>query len=1106
MRNFLRVSFLGLGILLLGGWAFGQSFLSSILGTVKDASGGVVPDASVTLTNVATGIQRTGRTNAEGDYYFGDLSPGTYVVTTAKEGFKEARSTNIVLTGQQTVRFDAALQVGSTTQTIEVKAAAPTLNTENPQLGDVRPREEMLNLPLNSRSVIDYFMLSSYNNQGDGSSYMMGGLRGNNTNFTIDGVTSNSAAFGGQIGDMIEETFDSIRDMKMLISNNSAEYPNVATVLIESRSGTNQVHGSLFYYHSNNWLNANDFFANAAGQPKPTGPILNEFGGSFGGPVYIPHLYDGHNRTFFYFTLDRSDYPGEYSGTALVPTPKMQAGDFSELPTLPIGLTTITDPLTGSPFPANDIPAKRISSVAQNLQAFGFPQPNDLKDLVNGYDWVGIFPSASHDTRYVTRVDHQLRASDALSSRVSLRASPSPLNFDSSVPEFVHRQGRDVQNAYLSETHTFSPTLLNEFRLAFARDASNLAGVHNGAQVVQQIGLQGLDLSDKMELHGVPYVSFVNFATMQEFPSYFWRSQTLEMLDNVTYVRGRHNVKMGWLLRHNDVNISEGDDPTEGDFGNLYFDGFATGLDYADFLLGIPHVTERFTRSQPRYDRYDQWGVFAQDNFRVSDKLTLNLGLRWEYFPPATDKYDMRYTFDLRNGDFILASQNSLKVVNPLWLPTGLLEQASQVGYPTRTLLQNNPHDFEPRIGFAYRPFGRTVIRGGFGIYYTTLTTSQMDNFGGGPFHSREFFSNNIESNGQADFQFPNPFPGVASVLYQTVDTSIKHLLDPYTLQWSLTLERELPGSIVTRISYRGFGSREILDYCDINRPYPSTDPNGENWYRYPNFSRVNLLQPGGNQNMNAMDVTVERKFSRGLSFQSGWTYQKNLSDAGDDGEQGEPENPYDLRREYGNMAFNPTHRWVSNLQYELPFGKGKRFGSNLPSAAEHVVGNWQIAAVTLFSTGQWLTAGFDNLDPSNTRGYGGRPDEIGKPQIPNPSISLWFNPNAFAIPGCPDSDPVCANPADVGRFGNSARGVFTGPGIANMDFALYKYFTIKEKVRMQFRATATNFLNHFNPDNPNTDISAGSLAVGVITGTHSRYDSLGSGARQIQIGLRFDF
>jgi len=1108
MRNFLKVCYLGLVIILLGGWVFGQSFLSSILGTVKDASGGVVPAASVTLTNVATGIQRTGKTKAEGDYYFGDLPPGTYMVAVAKEGFKEARSTNIVLTGQQTIRFDTALEVGSTTQKIEVKAAAPTLNTENPQLGDVRPREEMLNLPLNSRSVIDYFMLSSYNNQGDGSSYMLGGLRGNNTNFTIDGVTSNSAAFGGQIGDMIEETFDSIRDMKMLVSNNSAEYPNVATVLIESRSGTNQVHGSLFYYHSNNWLNANDFFANAAGQPKPKGPILNEFGGSFGGPVYIPHLYDGHNRTFFYFTLDRTDYPGEYSGTALVPTPKMQVGDFSELPTLPIGLTTITDPLTGNPFEGNVIPNNRISPVAQNLQAFGFPQPNDLKDLVNGYDWVGIFPSASHDTRYVTRVDHQLRASDALSARVSLRDSPSPLNFDSSVPEFIHRQGRDVQNAYLSETHTFSPTLLNEFRLAFARDASNLAGIHNGAQVVQQVGLQGLDLSDKMELRGVPYVNFVNFATMQEFPSYFWRSQTLEMLDNVTYVKGKHNLKMGWMLRHNDVNISEGDDPTEGDFGNLYFDGFATGLDYADFLLGIPHVTERFTRSQPRYDRYDQWGVFAQDNLRVSDKLTLNLGLRWEYFPPATDKYDMRYTFDLSNGNFILASQKSLKVVNPLWLSSGLLEQAGQVGYPERTLLQNNPHDFEPRIGFAYRPFGsgRTVIRGGFGIYYTSLTTSQMDNFGGGPFHSREFFVNNIESDGLADFQFPNPFPGVASVLYQTVDTSIKHQRDPYTQQWSLTVERELPGSIVARASYRGFASRQILYYSDVNKPHASTDPNGENFYTYPNFSRVNLLQPGGNQNMNALDVIIERKFSRGLSFQSGWTYQKNLSDAGDDGEQGEPEDPYNLRAEYGNMSFNPRHRWVSNLQYELPFGKGKPFGSHLSSAAEHVVGDWQIAAVTIFSTGQFLTAGFDNFDPSNTRTYGGRPDEIGKPQIANPSISQWFNPNAFAIPGCPDSDPVCANPADVGRFGNSARGVFTGPGIANMDFALYKYFTIREKVRMQFRATATNFLNHFNPDNPNTDISAGSLAVGVITGTHSRYDSLGSGARQIQIGLRFDF
>ena len=1096
--------------LLLAAPCFAQSFLGVINGTVKDASGGVVPDASVTLTNVGMGIRRTAKTNMEGNYYFGDLAPGTYAVAIARQGFKEARSTSIVLTAQQIARFDATLEVGAATQTIEVRAAAPTLNSENAQLGDVRPRDEMLNLPLNSRSVIDYFMLSSYNNQGDGSSYMLGGLRGNNTNFTIDGVTSNSAAFGGQIGNMIEETFDSIRDMKLLVSNNSAEYPNVATVLIESRSGTNQVHGSLFYYHSNNWLNANDFFANAAGSPKPKGPILNEFGGSFGGPVYIPGVYNGHNRTFFYFTLDRADHPGEYSGTALVPTDKMRQGDFSELPQLPIGISSITDPMTGQPFPNNLIPQNRLSQVALNLQSFGFLPANDPKDLVNGFNWVGIFPSADHDTRYVTRVDHQLRTSDTLSARASIRAAPEPLQFDSSLPIFVRNQARSDQNAYLSETHTFSPGLLNEVRVGFARDASNLAGVHHGAQVVQQVGLQGLDLSTEGDLRGVPYVTFNNFATMQEFPSYFWRSQTLEALDNLTVVKAKHNLKMGFLLRHNIVNVSPGDDPTESDFGSLYFDGFATGMDYADFLLGLPHVTERFTRSQPRYDRYNQWGVFAQDNFQLSDRLTLNLGLRWEHFPPARDKYDMRYTFDLQNGNFILASQKSLKVVNPIWLTTGILEQASQVGYPTGTLLENNTHDFGPRVGFAYRPFRnhRTVIRGGFGMYYTTLSTSQMDNFGGGPFQSREFFVNNIESNGLADFQFPNPFPGVASVLYQTVDTSIKHLRDPYTQQWSLTVEHELPGSIVARIAYRGFASRQILYYSDINKPFPSTDPNGENFYRYPNFSRVNLLQPGGNQNMNALDVIVERKFSRGLSFQSGWTYQKNLSDAGDDGEQGEPENPYNLRAEYGNMSFNPRHRWVSSVQYELPFGTGRRFGANLPAAAKHVAGNWQIAAVTIFSTGQFLTPGFDNFDPSNTRTFGGRPDEVGNPHISNPSISQWFNPAAFQVPGCPNSDPTCANtsPADVGRFGNSARGVITGPGIANMDFALYKYFTIKEKVRMQIRGTATNFLNHPNFDNPIMDISSGALNVGTITGIHSRYDSLGSGARQIQIGIRFDF
>ncbi len=1125
MRSFLKFAFTVTAVLLLTGLTFAQSFLGSINGTVKDPSGAFIPNAQVTLSDVGTGIQRTTQSNADGNYYFGDLPPGTYTVAVSREGFKEARSTNIVLTAQQTARFDATLELGNVSQTVEVKATAPTLNTQNAQLGDVRPREDLLNLPLNNRSTINYFFLSSFNYQGDGSSYSLGGLRGVNTNFTIDGVTSNSAVFGAQVGPMTQETFDSIREMKLLTSNNSAEFPNVGTVLIASRSGENQIHGSLFYIHANNWLNARNFFDTE----KPKGPLLHDLGGSFGGPVVIPHLYDGHNRTFFYFTLEHERFPGEYSGTGNVPTLKMRTGDFSELltgataspcpypkpgdPSFDTG--AIFDPTTqhkftcgdgtviplSNPFvfngQANVIDPSRLSSVALKLQDFGFLQPNFGPANNFSGNWIGVFPSADHDTRYVTRFDHQFRTNDALSLRASIRDIPEPLQFDSDLPIFERNQNRQTRNAYISETHTFGPHLLNEFRVGFSRDFSRLAGVHKGADVVKQVGLQGIDLSNKMDLHGVPELNFNNFSGMFEWADYFWMTQTLEILNNLTYTIGKHTLKTGFLLRHNTVNISEGSDTSLSDFGVLNFDGFAAGFDYADFLLGLPHSTIRFNRSQPRYNRYNELGLFVEDNFQVSDRLTLNLGLRYEYFPPPVDKFDMRFGFDPRTGNLVLASPRSQRLVSPIFPSSIPLVQASSAGFPARSLLEKQLKNFGPRVGFAYRPLGnnRTVIRGGYGIYYTRLAFSRLDDFAGGPFHSIEFFQGNI-TNGVPSLQFPSPFPGVGSLSGQSISPVSKDLRTPYTQQWNLTVEHELAASTVARISYRGFRSLQIPYNGDINKPFPRSDPAGENFFRYPNFFSVNLRQDGGRQNMNGLDVAVERKFSQGLSFQSGWTWAKNLTDVGDDDETAGIENPYNRRAEYGNLYWMPRHRWVSMAQYDLPYGRGKRFGSNLPSAANRVLGEWQIAAVTNFATGPFLTPSFDGLDPSNTRTFGGRPDEVGDPNLTNKSIVRWFNPNAFAVP-------------PNGRFGNSARGVIVGPGLANGDFGLFKYFTFKEKYKIQIRMTSTNFFNHPNfgrpPFDPNTDIS--SRNVGKIRRLQGgRRDTLSSKSREIQVGFRLDF
>jgi len=1081
MRSPSRSVWMCLCVLLLPGLAIGQSFLGSIGGSVVDPNSAVVPGAEVTLLHVGTGVKRTSTTNAEGSYSFANLPLGSYTVTVTRSGFKEARSSHIVLTTSQAARFDATLEVGEVTQTVDVTAAPPTLNTENAQLGDVRPREDLLNLPLNSRSAINFFFLTSSNYQGEGSSYSLGGLRGGNTNFTIDGVSSNSSAFGGQVGPMTETPLEALREVKVLSSNNSAEFPGVGTIVISSRSGENQPHGSAFFVSSNNALNARNTFAVS----KPKGPIRHEFGGSVGGPIYISGLYDGHSRSFFYFTWEQQRFPGAFNGVGNVPTLKMRAGDFSDL----LPTRRIVDPLTGQPFAGNIIPTGRLSPVALRMQEFGFLTPNFGPANEFSANWRGLFPASTKNNRYVARVDHQLKSADALSVRVNLRMIPLPGQYDAALPIFKRDQERQTRNVHISETHTFSPTLFNELRFGFARDYSTLAGIHHGAELLEQFGLQGINLSNKRDLAGVPSVNFVNFSSWSEFPSYFWVAETYEFLDNISFSRGKHNFKAGALVRRNRPNISA---CCTSDFGTLSFDGFATGFDYSDFLLGIPQSTGRFERPQPRYNRYTELGGFFQDDFHMSSKLTLNLGLRYEYFPPPVDKYDMRFGFDQGTGNLVVASQNSLRLVSPVFPKTIPIVSAEAAGFPSRSLLERDRNNLGPRVGFAYRLFSKasTVLRGGFGIYYTRLSYTLMDSFGGGPFQSDERFQNQIVG-GVPRFQFPNPFPGTGTIPTQSVSPVSRDLRTPYTQQWNLTVEHELGSSIVARATYRGFQSLRIPYTGNLNTPLASSDTGNRNLFRYPQFFRVDFTQDGGIQKLHAFDANVERKFSKGLTFQSGWTWAKNLSDVGNDGESSSIENPYDRRREMGNISWTPRHRFVSQALYELPFGKGKPFGGS-SSPLQQVFGDWQISGAVVFQTGQFLTPSFSGSDPSNTRTQGGRPDQTGDPQLSDPSILAWFNASAFAVP-------------PNGRFGNSARGVIVGPGLANLDFGLFKYFNLSEKARFQIRMTATNFFNHPNYANPNVNIS--SSTVGRITALQGgRLDTLGAGPRFIQVGARFDF
>ncbi|MCZ2079364.1 MAG: TonB-dependent receptor [Bryobacterales bacterium] len=1064
----------------------GQTLLGSVVGLVTDATGAVIPDAKVTLTETRTGVQRVSLSNATGNYTFSEIPSGVYTVVISKTGFKEAAGTGITVTTQATVRFDAALQVGEMSQRVEVAAQAAALNTESAQLGDIRTRDEIVNLPLNTRSSMAYRYITSSNYDGG----YIAGQRSYFGYYAVDGVSAMAPAWGAWSGPVLGMSMESVQDITFVTSIPSAEFGDVATVSVSTRSGTNDLHFSGFWEHSNNAFNAAGYFSHAKGK----GPRLHEVGGSIAGPVYIPRLYNGKNRTFFFFNWENRISPGGYWDVQSVPTEKMRAGDFSEL--LSSGMT-IYDPTTGNPFPGNIIPAQRISQVARNIQAPQYiPLPNfgGPGEILNNYR---NFYSTKLTSYYPTaRVDHNFRDNrDTISGRYNYRHDPEDGNLNG-LPFFNKTQYRNATNAYLSETHLFSPTLVNEFRWGLTRDFSRYGGTSIGSDVVSDWGLEVPNMNLKQGLHGTPQVAFQNFTTLWSYADTGWDQITMDFVDNLTWSTGKHVIKTGFTYRHYKVDESSGD--ATDIFGALDFRSFGTqspagdgGFDYASFLLGIPYSSSTHDRSPDIAARYRTLAAYIQDDWRVSPRLTLNLGLRFETTSTPYDKNDMRFSFDPVTGALVVPNQKAIDtLVSPVFPKDIPIITAERAGFPSRSLLEAD-NTWAPRIGFAYRPLAKTVVRGGAGLFYSPLIHyAVIDPYAGGPFQLSQSFQNEIE-NGIPQLRFPNPFGGVGT-FSGGIDiwSGAKKIRTPYTQQWNLTLERQFGEATVARASYRGHHTTQLLYYHDLNQPFVSNDPANQDYFRYPDFYQVKNYRNGGSEIGHLFEFEVQRRFTKGLTFQAGYTHAKVVTDNRGSDFIGSPEYSWDRKRDSGNENGISRHRATGSAIWELPFGTGQRFGSSLPKWVLQAFGNWQTSYVLALQSGQFLDPYCgDCPDTSYTRIFGGRPDLVGDPKLNNASIQRWFNPAAFAQPA-------------FGTLGNSAPGVIVGPGLVNFNFGLFKYFNITETGRLQLRMTSTNFFNHPNFGNPNTDIS--SANAGRISGITGR--GLGAGSRTIRLGARFDF
>jgi hypothetical protein len=877
-----------------------------------------------------------------------------------------------------------------------------------------------------------------------------------------------------------------------MTANNSAEFPQVAQFAAISKSGTNELHGSLYWGNFNNKFSARRW----QDETKPEFTNHNMFAVTNGGPVYIPGLYDGRNKTFYFFSYGGARYRVGNRNRVALPTAAFRGGDFSSIS----HLVTVVDPLNGTPFPNNQIPAGRISGVSKALQDLLYPDPNtpgqgDYGVTENYYaDPGGRFDSDV----YSIRGDQKISDSNFLFARVGLTinnkdAYPGPLK-DGYGPNAWqgNHPGRSV---VISDTHTFAPTLVNEAKLGYTRDFGYWFDTNYGEDVLSRIGLQGIaNPGNDPAIGGMPSLSFdgaVGFAGTSTWANGNFQAQnTYQFIDNVSWYRGRHNLKLGFDVRRYQINDQAKPQSMRGQFA---FDDQLSGFSYANFLLGYPSFARRSIARPNAYPRSTYLGFYMQDDFKISPNITFNYGLRYEYQAPWTEKFDRMFTFDPARGSLVTAGTSIPADLVPAVAATLPIIPASEAGLPVRSLFEKDANNISPRLGLAIRPLGdaTTVVRVGWGLYYQMWPGLLALNATGGPWQSEQDFF--IEGN-EPTISFPNPFLTTSEFAgLQSVSGLSAGFPNERTQQWNVSVGRQVWGTAVD-IGYVGTSAKNIPFTQNLNQLYPSTQPYSSARRPYQRFNDVNLTQSGGSSIYHGFTVQADRRMAQGLWFNVNYTLAKALTDVDLRSYSATPQqNQYQRYLERGDDGNHRRQQLRFSYVYDLPVGRGKPLANSIPSVANWVIGGWQVSGITTMLTGARLSPEFSNSDPANTNQFGGRPDRIGDGNLDSDrmrdliqSRQPIFDLGAFA------------RPVDGrGFYGNSARNILTGPGEVTWNLVVGKNFPLAaERARLQFRWEMFNAFNRPNFSNPNTNIDSGSF--GLVTGAGA--------ARAMLFGLRLDY
>ena len=1107
---------------------FAQAVHGTIVGTITDSTGASVPDAKVTITEVSTALSRSLQTDANGYYSSPDLPPGTYRVRVEKQGFAALERSDFPLDVNSTVRVDLRLQPGQVSETITVATSIPILQTDSAKTGETLTAVQAEQLPLgnnrNFQNLLNVvpgatraeFNHSRFFNPQNSLNNEVNGTSSLSNNFQFEGVNDNERTGLLQV---YIPPIEAIQEVDVTTSNYDPEQGSAlgAVTNVIFKSGTNEFHGSGYEIWRGDRLDARGFFDfGTSGQPfvKPR-LVTNYFGGTIGGPIK-------RNKTFFFFDVLRStDHEGQFQRLS-VPTLALRNGNFSDP-----ALTTMYDPATGdtadclpggnasncgkgrTPFGGNIIPPGRIDSIAAKLIALVPPPntnltaPGTQKYSQNFLESTGFLQD---NTSFDAKVDENPDDKDRISTRLS-HMNPQTVQAPAygavaGGPVAGAFQGTGTDSTYsagINWNHIFSPTFIMQNRIGLNRYLNTAESSDYGKNSSTQFGIPGVNVSaftsGIVELTGSGFSDpIIGYS-----PSLPWvRAETdIDVVSNWTKILGNHTLEFGGnLIRIRDDLLQE---QTFSPRGLFHYGASQTALnggpgtgfanDFASLLLDVPYQAGRDLNTY--FPAYRAWQLFlyAGDKWQVSPKLTLNLGLRWDYYPPATPQFAGGFS----NYD---GSINSLVV-------------AGVGGNPSNLGMQTRYRDFAPRVGIAYRLTNHDVFRAGFGMSYQPFEDNTYaynfpvkqnnafnDLSGFGPALLPDGTAATLEKGFPAPLVAAVPSNGIipvntALLKSQSYFVIPKNYVDPYVESWNLTYERALPLQLALDIGYVGNrGVHVPIQYnlnATTNPAFLGKGSDGQPYFQpYGLTSSITEYFSQVSSNYNSLQVTLNRHFKTGLVLTSAYTYAKALAYVGESSENsGGPQYYIDFARNYARADFDRTQTFNQSIVYDLPFGKGQKFLQNGPAGL--ILGGWQVSGIWTLMSGSPLNFGC-TCKSLNAPGNGQSPQQVGAFQkLYGVNTNYWFATSAFADPTVLFGQPTFG---DIGRY------ILSGPGFFNLDAALFRNFRLTEKFRLEMRTDWYSATNTPHFDNPN--VTLGSSTFGRITGA--------GGARAIDVGAKIVF